>query len=405
MSALGAMNRVSPPCPALLAEPIEAVVLHAQHALREPARPGAMGKYRNVQIRLSRRPAPTLGRGEVLLEMSYVGICGSDIHALESDAEGYAASSVPAANWHRPQGLRLGHEYTAFVRAVGPAVSRRWLGRPVTGDSLIPCGDCVVCLDGQPNHCPGATLIGLECDGVFGDFAVVPASSLHALDPLVAAMGQSAFEAGVLAEPLGVAANALKAGVKCLPRRYPRALLICGGGPLGLMGGMVGQLLGFDPIAIVEPNLLRRNLAGRLGLYACVPRDLQNNKSQVIFGAGATVVLDACGVVAPNDLIAALRPGGVIISVARTGNESLWPDDLMITRGIRRVCARGHVGHLPWLLRQMTNGRLDPRPLITRRLQGLKELSDWLRHPERFANEGKVVCRVGAGTPRQCFAN
>ena len=60
------------------------------------------------------------------------------------------------------------------------------------------------------------------------------------------------------------------------------------------------------------------------------------------------------------------------------------------------MCTRGHVGYLPWVLRQIASGRLDPRPLITRRLHGVDELGNWLQHPERFSDEGKVLCRIGA---------
>jgi hypothetical protein len=53
------------------------------------------------------------------------------------------------------------------------------------------------------------------------------------------------------------------------------------------------------------------------------------------------------------------------------------------------------VGSLPRVIRWMADGRLDPMPFLTRRLNGLGELIEWLQHPERFSNECKVVCQVG----------
>lgn len=387
--------RVNPAAEPAAPDPMRAVVVRADYAPREPPVAGAMGRYRNVRVGLCRQPTPRPAPGEVLLEVRHVGVCGSEVHALQPDADGYASSSVPADNWHRPQGLRLGHEYTAVVRAVGTGVARHWVGRWVTGDSLVPCRRCTVCRAGQPNHCPKAALIGLERDGVFADYAAVPASSLHRLDALREAVGEAALEIGALAEPLGVGANALKAGLGCLPRRYPRALLVRGGGPLGLMAALVARAARFDPVVVVEPNPARLALASRLGLTGFHPDGLGPRACRDCFGPGATVVLDACGQVSGRDLVAGLRPGGVIVSVARTGAQSCWPDDWLITNGIRRVCTRGHVGFLPWVLRRIASGRLDPRPLITRRLDGLRALEDWLRHPARFAEEGKVLCRVG----------
>jgi threonine dehydrogenase-like Zn-dependent dehydrogenase len=377
-----------------LPDRMQAVVLLAEYAPRTPALPGAMGCFRNVRVRLSNQPTPQPGRGEVLLGVQYVGVCGSDIHAVRSDAEGYSSSSVPAADWHQPGGLRLGHEYTAIVRDIGPGVRPSWLGRWVTGDSLLPCRRCAICRAGQRNHCRKARLIGLERNGVFGEYAVVPATSLHALDPLREAVGEAALELGALAEPLGVAANALKAGLDSLPRRYPRTVLIRGGGPIGLLTALVARALRFDPIVIAEPNPLRQAVADRLGFDTQSPVELSERACRSRFGPGAAVIVDACGLASATELLTGIRPGGVVVSIARTGAQSSWPDDWMITNGIRRVCTRGHVGFLPWVLRCMASGRIDPRPLVTRCLQSLDELCDWLQHPDRFAGEGKVLCRV-----------
>ena len=375
-------------------ERMRAVVVQAEYAPRAPSRPGAMGLFRNPRVCFGFRPPPKLGPRDALLEMRCVGVCGSDIHAVQRDAEGYSCSSVPAADWHRPEGLLLGHEYTAVIRAVGPGVDEDWLGQAVTGDSLIPCRRCPICRAGQQNHCRSAKLIGLERDGVFGQWAVVPASSLHRLAAVAAAHGESAWEMGALAEPLGVAANAIKAGLDCLPRRYPRTMLIYGGGPIGLLAALVARAARFDPIVIVEPNPKRLALAARVGVRGFSPQNLSPGAGKEWSGLGATMVLDACGQIPARELLAFLRPGGVIVSLARTGVESSWPDDFLITNGIRRVCTRGHVGFLPWVLRGLASGKLDPRPLITRRLQGLDELGDWLQHPQRFAQEGKVLCRI-----------
>jgi threonine dehydrogenase-like Zn-dependent dehydrogenase len=379
-----------------LADVMPALVVQAEYAPRTPRRPGAMGKYRHVRATLVQQQVPQPGPGEVLVRLTSVAACGSDIHAVQLDADGYSCSSVPADGWHQTDGLRLGHEYAGVVVAVGPGVNPRWRGEAVTGDSLLPCWRCAVCRGGQPNHCPQARLLGLEVDGVFAEYAVVPASSLHRLEPLRAALGESALDVAALAEPLGVADYALRAALRCLPRRYPRSLLIRGGGPIGLLAGLVGLAREFHPIVVVEPDPRRLALASRLGLSGFYPTEVSPHTALEAFGPGATVVLDACGLLSPRDLLTGVRPGGVIVGLARTGRELCWPEDLLMTNGIRRVSVRGHVGCLPWVLRQLAAGRIDPRPLITRRLRGLDELADWLQHPERFSGEGKVLCRVQA---------
>lgn len=371
-----------------------ALIISAILDRREPARPGAMGKYRDVKVQIVEQETPQPRPGEALVRIDTVAVCGSDVHAVQLDNEGYSSSSVPADGWHRPGGMRLGHEFSGVVVAVGPGVNPRRIGQAVTSDSLIACRRCPVCRGGQPNHCPHARLIGLEEHGVFADYAVVPATSLHSIEPLRAGFGDESLDTAVLAEPLGVAANAVRAGVRCLPRRYPLSLLIRGGGPVGLLAGLVGFACGFNPIVVVEPDARRLALAVRLGLSGFYPAEFGPHSAFEAFGPGATVVLDACGLLSPRELLTGVRPGGVIVNLARTGRELCWPEDLLMTYGIRRVGVRGHVGCLPWVLRQMEAGRINPRPLITRRLHGLDELADWLQHPERFASEGKVLCKV-----------
>jgi threonine dehydrogenase-like Zn-dependent dehydrogenase len=373
-----------------------ALAISATLDRREPARPGAMGMYRDVKVQLVERETPQPRPGEALVRIDTVAVCGSDVHSVQLDAEGYSRSSVPADGWHRPGGLRFGHEFHGVVVAVGAGVHPGRIGVAVTADSLVPCRSCRVCRDGQPNHCPHARLIGLELNGVFADYATVPAASLHSIEPLRAALGEDALDVAALAEPLGVADHALRAGLGCLKKRYRNqpSLLIRGGGPQGLLAGLVGLARGFNPIVVVEPDPRRLALAVRLGLSAFYPTEFGPHTALEAFGPGATVVLDACGLLSARELLTGIRPGGVIVNLARTGREFCWPEDMFMTYGIRRVGVRGHVGCLPWVLRQLESGRINPRALVTRRLHGLDELVDWLQQPERFGGEGKVLCKV-----------
>lgn len=364
-----------------------AIAISAELEHRDPPRPGAM-KYRSGKTNVVRRPVPGLRAGDALVRIKYASVCGSDVHAVQHDADGWCRSSVPAANWERPGGLVLGHEYTGIVIAVGKTVDRSWIGRAVTGDSLVPCRRCDVCRDGFPNECPDSYLIGLEADGTFSELAVVPASTLHAIDDLLSAIGNRGWMYGALAEPLGVAGKAIDEGLWALHQRLPRKLAVIGGGPLGICCAMIGRVQGIDSITIVEPEPERREIAERCGFTAVGIGGLDKR---------ANLVIDAAGAVAADDLLADVGPAGVVVELARTGQSDLVPRDDSMTRGIKFAYSRGHVGFLPKVLGWMADGRLDPQPLITRELDGLCELHTWLSAPDRFLAHGKVVVRIDQG--------
>jgi threonine dehydrogenase-like Zn-dependent dehydrogenase len=305
-------------------------------------------------------------------------------------------SSVSAQGWEQPEGIILGHEFSGRVVAYGPGPMRFPLGALVASDSVVPCRRCPVCEEGQHNHCPRAKLVGLERDGVFTEYAIIPADSLHSLASLVKNHGlEVAALRGCQAEPLGVAANALAEGKRRLTARSPRSLLVFGCGPIGMYVLTIAKVLGFQPVIGIEPHAGRRALGQQIADHVLDVAEWDATARHELFGDGAALVVECSGQADLATLITSARPGGVAVTLARTGRRPEVPLDELITRGISLVGTRGQVGSLPRVISWMAAGRLDPMPFLTRRLKGLGELTEWLQHTERFADECKVVCQVG----------
>lgn len=112
------------------------------------------------------RPAP--GPGEVLLRVASCGICGSDIHAFNSDA---------GFEWIQPP-ITLGHEFSGTVEEVGPDVARASPGDRVVAGAIQGCGECEVCESGSTQLCPRRVAVGLSQDGGMAGYAVVPEKHL-----------------------------------------------------------------------------------------------------------------------------------------------------------------------------------------------------------------------------------
>ena len=99
----------------------------------------AIASDRSLQVVDIDRPVP--GAGEVLLDVSFCGICGSDLHMLQMPAE-----MIPA-------GHVLGHEFTGVIAALGASVGQWDVGERVAVVPMVPCAACYACRTGRPNLC------------------------------------------------------------------------------------------------------------------------------------------------------------------------------------------------------------------------------------------------------------
>jgi threonine dehydrogenase-like Zn-dependent dehydrogenase len=270
------------------------------------------------------------------------------------------------------------------------------IGDYVTADSLVPCRrlDCRTCRAGLWNACPRGYLLGLQADGVFGELAVVPAGSLHSIEPLIRRYGTAAgMRFASLAEPLGVALHAYEQAMRWIRHRRPQ-VMIHGAGPIGLLFAWTARLTGAERIIVSEPNPLRAAIAGKFADAVVHPSEAQGPFSDDAFCAGADIVFDACGRVDVRRLMAGLAPGGALLSAARNGQELCFETDPLITNGQAIIGTRGHVGHLPAAIGMLAGCDLDPDMFITRSLDGLTQLHELLRDTRQLADEFKVSCRV-----------
>jgi len=208
-------------------------------------------KAKDGEIRLGKMPMPTLARDQVLIKVSCCGICGSDIHGLESGL--FEDEHVP------------GHEFSGIVQEVGPEVKGFSPGDRVTVDPLLNCGECEDCLQGHPQRCQYLDTLGITSQGAMAEYIAVRASNVYRLP-----QGVSLLE-GAMTEPLSVAIHAIARSRLPLEGNPPR-VLIWGGGTIGLL--LLQSLkLYTDRVALVEPVEEKRTLAKRWTPYVYTPED------------------------------------------------------------------------------------------------------------------------------------
>ena len=217
------------------------------------------------QSEIQKLDAPVATTGESVVDISFCGICGSDMHAWH----GHDERRVPP--------LVLGHEAVGIVRS-GPLAGRR-----VAINPLITCLECPTCLTGDIHLCASRELIGMRYPGAFAEQLRIPDRNLTVIDD-----GLS-FETAALAEPTAVAVPTVRLARRAGADIDSRTVIL-GGGAIGLLCAQVMKAWGFAPPRIAETNQLRRGMLESLGLGTTYdPRAEQPGVGE------ADLVIDAVG--------------------------------------------------------------------------------------------------------------
>jgi len=247
-------------------------------------------------LRLHDEPVPVPGDGEVLLRVTAVGICGSDLHWFEEGSIGDAGLAHP---------LVLGHEFAAVIES-GP---RR--GERVTVDPALPCGECEFCETGYPNFCRATRFSGHgKDDGSLREYMAWPEKALFTLPDNISDVE------GALLEPLGVALYALDLG----QIRVGDTVGVFGCGPIGLMLIRLARLNGARRIIATDLHPHRLDVAAEMGADVVLQADAAGSERAAVMdatgGRGIDVAFEIAGAnAAVETAIETARPGARVVLV------------------------------------------------------------------------------------------
>jgi threonine 3-dehydrogenase len=242
------------------------------------------------------RPEPQAGPGEVKIRVLRTGICGTDLHIESWDP--WAAGAVDAP-------LIAGHEFCGEVVAVGDGVRDVHVGQQVSGEGHIVCGTCRNCRAGRRHLCIRTSGVGVNRDGAFAEYVVLPESNVwvhpHPVDP----------DLGAIFDPLG---NATHTALS-----FPLVgedVLITGAGPIGLMAAQIARHVGARYVVVTDVSDYRLELARRMGvdLALDVSREsVSAAQKQLGMVEGFDVAMEMSGhPSALPDILANLNHGGRI---------------------------------------------------------------------------------------------
>ncbi|MCH5353247.1 MAG: zinc-dependent alcohol dehydrogenase family protein [Acutalibacter sp.] len=227
----------------------------------------------NQTFEVREQEAPRAGKGEVVIQNKFCGVCGTDVHIYHGEP-GSADVTPPVV---------LGHEYSGVVTEVGEGVTSLRPGDHVTVDPNIYCGKCEYCRTGKKQLCEHMEAIGVTRNGGFAEYSVVPESQAFRLSP------ELPLEFGAMAEPVACCLH----GIDRAEIREGDTVCIVGGGAIGLIMVQLAKLAGAAKILLSEPNEKRRQVGLSLGADLAV--DPTAGDSVQAHAETADVVIECVG--------------------------------------------------------------------------------------------------------------
>jgi threonine 3-dehydrogenase len=304
-------------------------------------------------------PVPQVGPGQALIEIAAASLCGTDREIVE-----YTAA---AQDFALKMPVVIGHEGSGVVREVGEGVTSVAPGDRVAMESHVWCGRCLACRTGFAHACPRTRIVGMHIDGLFAEYAVVPAEvCVRIPDPV-------SLETAALLESAGVGVHAVQRAEHAV---VGGAVLVNGCGPVGLVVGELARIMGATQVVAVDPNPFRRSQAESRGFTAVDPvsvdvasmcRDLAGARGGVDAAFEASGARNVLGTV-----LSALRVGGTAVTIGHPSEPT--PLDVAASVNKRQITLRGVYGRRLWetwesLVALLGSERLRLDWLVTHRLE------------------------------------
>jgi len=304
---------------------------------------------------------PSVGDGEVLVQIKASGVCGADVLLYEWTYRGRYPVKPP---------IVLGHEGAGVIVDSGKNVKGLKVGDRVTVESIIGCGSCYYCYQGMPNLCPRWDHLGITMHGTMAEYLRVPAKAVHRLPDNVS------FEQGALVEPLSIIVHTFDR----VRFSLGDSVVIIGPGTMGLLLIQAARSYGASKILVLglEKDRLRLERAEGLGADAILVTDRKDEDPvkqvlDITQGIGADVVCEVGGT--PESFKMALkmvRGAGQIAALGYSNYGEVEP--IVVAR--QEMSILGIIAYMPkhfeQALRWLQFKKVNTEVLISHRL-GLEE--------------------------------
>ena len=322
-------------------------------------------------------------KDQVLVKISYCGVCGTD----------YALFSGNSSFIHNNQAtypIRLGHEWSGIVAAVGGEVQKVQIGDSVVGDNYVSCGECPACLRQDYNYCTGRNHVGTinPCwPGAFAEYFLVPERHVYKLADSV-----SLLEAA-LCEPLSVAYG----GIKKMNITEDSIVVVIGTGCIAMSAAALARYKGAGQVYIIGRNKYKLNVGETLGVTGTINStevDIEEELLRKTGGRYADFILECSGnpaTVEQSLQLAAQKATVALIGFYERPLTELNIDTL-VAKELTLVGIMGEYGNLEAVSKIMAEYDLRLTQVITEQISF--EDCDKAFHPESHQKIIKTMIQM-----------
>ena len=317
---------------------------------------------------------PTVGDNDVKIKIHKTAICGTDVHIY--DWNEWAQNTIKL-------GTTAGHEYVGEIVEIGKNVSAYKVGDVVSGEGHIVCGTCRSCRAGKAHLCRKTLGVGVNRNGAFAEYLVIPASNVIPCSPKIDEELYSIFD------PFGNAAHTALSFTT-----IGEDVLITGAGPIGIMAAAIAKFSGARNVVITDLNEYRLDLARSFGVIGVNTGNTDLNEVMKDLGIveGFDVGMEMSGNrFALNQLIDAMANGGRVALLGIQGRSMVEINlNKIIWNGIQLKGIYGREMYETWYkMTAMVEGGFPLEKIITHRYS----VNDWEKGFEAMISgkSGKVI--------------
>ena len=295
-------------------------------------------------------PKPEVGHNDLLIKIRKTAICGTDVHIYKWDE--WASKTIPTP-------MVVGHEYVGEVVDMGQEVRGFSVGDRVSGEGHITCGHCRNCRAGRVHLCRNTTGVGVNREGAFAEYLVIPAFNAFKIPDNISDELASIFD------PFG---NAVHTALSF--DLVGEDVLITGAGPIGIMAAAVAKHVGARHVVITDVNEYRLELARKMGATRAV--NVANEKlEEVMTDLGMTegfdIGLEMSGVPSAfNSMLNNMNHGGKIAMLGIPPSDMAVDWNQVIFKGLVIKGIYGREMFETWYkMASLIQSGLNLSPIIT----------------------------------------
>ena len=295
-------------------------------------------------------PKPEVGHNDLLIKIRKTAICGTDVHIYKWDE--WASKTIPTP-------MVVGHEYVGEVVDMGQEVRVFSVGDRVSGEGHITCGHCRNCRAGRVHLCRNTTGVGVNREGAFAEYLVIPAFNAFKIPDNISDELASIFD------PFG---NAVHTALSF--DLVGEDVLITGAGPIGIMAAAVAKHVGARHVVITDVNEYRLELARKMGATRAVNvanEKLEDVMTDLGMTEGFDIGLEMSGVPSAfNSMLNNMNHGGKIAMLGIPPSDMAVDWNQVIFKGLVIKGIYGREMFETWYkMASLIQSGLNLSPIIT----------------------------------------